>query len=146
MHSTLQQETASPAAASLRQQQRRFDQFRQEYNQERPHEALGQKPPAMLYECSARPYPQRLPGMEYAPDWKVKRVYPGGKFCWNRHWQPFVSHALVDEYIGLEPLDERHWRAWFGLWELGMMDAVQSRWYTPTEWKRKQTAEAASRV
>jgi hypothetical protein len=145
MHATLKQETASPPADTVRQQQRRFDQFRREYNEERPHEALGQKPPALFYVCSTRAYPKRLPVMEYPSDWKSKRVQSGGKFCWTHFWQPFLSHALVDEYVGLEPIDDRHWRVWFGLWELGMLDAASGCFYTQPEWKRKQTREEADR-
>jgi len=61
MHLTLQQETADPPAPTRRQQQHRFDAFRQEYNHERPHEALQQKPPAQFFRASERPYPTRLP-------------------------------------------------------------------------------------
>jgi putative transposase len=142
MHATLKQETASPPAGSVRQQQQRFDQFRREYNEERPHEALGQKPPACFYVCSSREYPKRLPALEYPSGWKVKRVQVGGKFCWSHSWRPFVSHALVNEYIGLEPIDDRHWRVWFAGWELGMVDAAMSRLYTKPEWQRKQAREA----
>src|SRR3989304_2616800 len=56
-HLTLALETASPPKASARAQQRAFDLFRREYNEERPHEALGQKPPARLYEPPSRRYP-----------------------------------------------------------------------------------------
>ena len=56
MHRTLKQETASPPKETFRAQQRAFDLFRRRYNEERPHEALGQVPPATRYEPSARPY------------------------------------------------------------------------------------------
>ena len=59
-HLTLQQETTTPPAATPRQQQRRFDRMRREFNTVRPHEALGQTPPARHYVPSPRPYPERL--------------------------------------------------------------------------------------
>jgi transposase InsO family protein len=59
-HLTLQQDTTTPPAATARQQQRRFDRMRREFNTERPHEALGQQPPARVYVASPRPYPDRL--------------------------------------------------------------------------------------
>ena len=74
MHRTLKQATASPPAANRRRQQQRFDEFRREYNEQRPHEALGQVPPAVLYECSSRPFPVRLPAVEYPQSWQVRRV------------------------------------------------------------------------
>src|SRR5712692_9223500 len=54
MHRTLKAECANPPAATAAAQQRRFDQFRAELNQQRPHEALGQPPPAQHYAPSAR--------------------------------------------------------------------------------------------
>jgi len=59
VHRTLNQETATPPAASLPAQQKRFDAFRTVYNNERPHEALGQQTPASLYAPAPRRYPDR---------------------------------------------------------------------------------------
>jgi hypothetical protein len=53
-HRTLKAETARPARASFSAQQRAFDRFQAEYNEERPHEALGQQVPASLYRPSLR--------------------------------------------------------------------------------------------
>ena len=74
MHRTLKAETASPAAANRRAQQRAFDRFRREYNQERPHEALGMQTPAAVYVPSAREYPARVPEPEYGSALWVRRV------------------------------------------------------------------------
>ena len=63
LHGTVVLETTSPAASSLRAQGRRFAIFRRDYNEERPHEALGQTPPADHYECSPRRYSGRLRSM-----------------------------------------------------------------------------------
>lgn len=46
MHRTLKDETTKPPAGPWMQQQMRFNLFRRAYNEERPHEALGQTPPA----------------------------------------------------------------------------------------------------
>jgi putative transposase len=55
MHLTLKQEATRPAGANLLQQQAKFDAFIEEFNQERPHEALGMKCPAEVYTPSATP-------------------------------------------------------------------------------------------
>lgn len=65
MHRTLKAEATKPSSDSFTAQQRRFDLFRREYNDVRPHEALGQVPPAKLYEPSPRTYPSELAPPEY---------------------------------------------------------------------------------
>ncbi len=73
MHKTLKAETASPPATNLHQQQQRFDRFRQEFNHERPHEALGQTPPAGHYASSPRRYPAKLEDPHYPADFELRR-------------------------------------------------------------------------
>jgi len=68
MHRTLKAATAQPPQANLRRQQEVFDAFRREYNEERPHEALGQRPPAEVYQPAPRDYPERLPEQRGYPD------------------------------------------------------------------------------
>jgi hypothetical protein len=64
MHVTLKREVTKPAAANFLQQQARFDDFLEVFNQQRPHEALGMKYPAEVYQPSLRPY-QGLPDLDY---------------------------------------------------------------------------------
>lgn len=121
MHRTLKQETASPPAANRRRQQERFDGFRREYNEERPHEALAQKTPASCYQPSARPYPGRLREVEYPAHWEVRRVAPGGQIRWHANYV-FVAHPLAGEPVGLEQIDDDCWRVWFSFYEIGTLD------------------------
>src|SRR5467141_4169963 len=65
MHRTLKQETAQPPAANRREQQRTLDRFRQQYNEVRPHEALQMQTPAVVYQRSARTFPERVPEPDY---------------------------------------------------------------------------------
>ena len=118
MHRTLKHEAARPAEATLRAQQRRFDQFRFEYNYDRPHEALGQRTPVSLYSASPRSYPRRLPLLEYPPHFEVRKVSANGGIRWHAHRVP-VSHLLIDEYIGLEEIDDGLWTVYFGMVTLG---------------------------
>lgn len=64
-HLTLQQETARPPSPNMRAQQLRFDAFQREYNEQRPHEALQQRPPAAMYASSRRVFPNRIDEPEY---------------------------------------------------------------------------------
>ena len=122
MHLTLQQETMSPMAANRRSQQRRFDQFRSEYNQQRPHEALAMGTPDSCYKASPRPYPARLCEPEYDTSLLVRRAHLRGQFSW-KHDDVFVSETLIGERIGLEPIDERWYTIYFATFPLGRFDS-----------------------
>ena len=65
MHRTLKAEATRPPSANLQAQQVRFNRFRHEYNDARPHEALDQETPASQYRPSARELPRRLAPLEY---------------------------------------------------------------------------------
>lgn len=124
MHRTLKEETAQPPRANLREQQKAFDEFRQEYNQERPHEALKGQTPAQCYQASLRPYPSRIAAVEYPADFVVRRVSKGGQIRWSCA-RVFVGRALVGELIGFEPIVTGQWRVWFSFYELGEFDEAQ---------------------
>lgn len=127
MHRTLKEATANPPQRNLRAQQKAFDAFEWEYNQERPHEALGQKPPAWFYEPSGRDYPERLPAQRGYPDqWQKRRVREAGQIKWKGH-NVRISKALWGQEIGLEPIDEGLWAVYFEHLELGIFDERKGR-------------------
>lgn len=120
-HLTLQTETTSPPAASPAMQQRRFDRMRREYNEQRPHEALGQIPPVRVYHPSARPYPTRLEDPWYDATYQVRRVDPNGRVKW-RGELVFVSEAVVGELVGVAETERGDWTVHFMQVELGRID------------------------
>ena len=122
MHRTLKQETAAPPAANRRAQQKAFDRFRREYNEERPHEALGQETPSAVYTQSTRVYPARVPEPQYGSAMQVRRVGLRGVFSW-KHEQVFVSETLIGESIGLLPIDERFYSVYFGAFPIARFDS-----------------------
>jgi putative transposase len=126
MHLTLKGQTAQPPAATLRAQQRRFNQFRREYNRERPHEALGMATPASRYESSPRAYPARLPELEYPGSMTVRQVHVHGQIDW-RGQDVFLGEALRHERVGLEAVAERSWRVWLGALLLGRLEGTSRR-------------------
>src|SRR5215207_6353515 len=93
MHRTLKAETTRPPAHDLRQQQRAFHAFQRTYNTERPHSALEGATPAARYTPSPRPYPDRLPPLEYPSHFTVKRVTNAGTIRF-RHKLLFLANAL----------------------------------------------------
>jgi transposase InsO family protein len=127
MHRTLKEATASPPRSTLRMQQQAFEVFAQEYNQERPHEALGQKPPASVYRPSPREYPQRLPPPRgYPEDWEKRRVRPNGQIKWQGQ-EVHISRALCGQEVGLEPIGEGLWAVYFEWLELGLFEERKGR-------------------
>ena len=76
----------------------RLDERLDPVNRQRPHEALGQCTPAERYTASRRPYPRRLPALEYPAQCEVRRVSRNGGIRWKNHWVN-VSHVLAEEYI-----------------------------------------------
>jgi putative transposase len=121
MHRTLKAESTKPPKATLRAQQRRFDAFQREYNEERPHEALLQRTPAEHFVRSPRPYPRRLTEPEYPGHYQVRYVSRNGGVRWLNRWVN-VSHVLAEEYVGLEEVEDGIWSVYFGPVLLGRFD------------------------
>jgi putative transposase len=112
MHRTLKREAIKPVRQTCAAQQRNFDAFRREYNEERPHEALGQRTPASQYTPSPRPYPSRLPTPEYPGHFLVKRVTTGGTFRFGKRLL-YLANALTNQPVGLEETDDGLWSIYF---------------------------------
>ncbi len=132
LHRTLKAETASPPQPTWRRQQRAFQDFRDSYNQERPHEALDQQPPTRRYRPSVRPYPRRVDSPEYEAGTTVRRVRTNGEIKWQGQ-RVYLSEALCGEPVGLTPQDERVWTIRFGPLQIGLLDSQANRTlHTPT--------------
>ena len=121
MHRTLKAGACRPPRGSLAAQQRAFNSFRSEFNEERPHAALHGGTPASRYRPSRRPYPEHLPTLEYPGHFLVKRVTSGGTFR-LKHRLLFISNALKQHHIGLEEIDDGIWSIYFGSVLLGRLD------------------------
>jgi putative transposase len=128
-HLTLQDATSTPPAPTPRAQQVRFDRHREEFNTLRPHEALGQQPPARVYQSSPRPYPTRLEDPWYDATHQVRRVKQTGQINWHGDLV-FVSEAVRGELIGLAETERGDWTVRFMHVELGRVDR-QTRRFTP---------------
>ena len=113
MHRTLKAETARPPAANHKAQQKRFDRFRHEFNEERPHQALGRLPPAMEWNPSVRKYPERLDNPEYPGHFELRRVRRNGVIKFKNRLV-FVSETLAHRSVGLEEVDDGLWSLYYG--------------------------------
>jgi putative transposase len=131
MHRTLKQETTRPPAANLLQQQERFDRFVEVFNQQRPHEALGQKPPASVYQRSTRAFPTSLPEPEYPMHDLTVVVGNAGHIrlpgFGRRLPNFFVSAALRGQPVGLRELTDKTWLVSFLQHDIGELDLEKRR-------------------
>jgi putative transposase len=121
MHRTLKRQAIKPVRASCTAQQRNFDAFQHEYNDERPHERLNQETPASQYQHSSRPYPERLPALEYPAHFLVKKINTAGTFRF-RDRILYLANALVEQHIGLEETDDGIWAIHFNTVLLATFD------------------------
>ena len=126
MHLTLKKETALPPMSSLNRQQKEFDRFREEYNTERPHEALSYRAPADIYKRSPRKFPGKRLEMHYPTHMETETVSDEGTIRYGVH-RIFLTSALRGERIGLEEIDERHRRVNFAHAALGLIDVYTGK-------------------
>jgi transposase InsO family protein len=128
MHSTLKQSTLAPPERNARRQQEAFDRFQQEYNHERPHEALEDQTPASWYARSPRSMPRRVPELEYGDDVVVRRVSQQGSLKMNGE-RTFVSEIFAYEWLGLRALDERYFEVMYGPVRVGFLDGFRHEFH-----------------
>jgi putative transposase len=120
MHLTLKTEATKPAAANVLQQQARFDAFVDEYNEERPHQALGMKVPADVYTRSPRPY-RGLSELTYPFHDTTITVTHCGRICFKTR-KVNLSHAFAGQNVGVTQVGERIWLVTFMQYDLGYFD------------------------
>jgi transposase InsO family protein len=95
----------------LEECQHAFDAWRQVYNHERPHQALGLATPASRYQPSPRRFAEPPPEPEYSAGDAVRRVKPDGSFRFaGRRW--VVGQAFARQPVALRPT------ATDGLWKV----------------------------
>lgn len=131
MHLTLQDHTTSPPAANARRQQHVFNQFREEYNYERPHESLSQRTPGSVYTCSPRPFPRRIPAITYPDGYTARRVRHNGQIKWQGQLI-YLSQMLAGEPVGLHQRDEENWQIRFGPVELATWNQRRQKLERPS--------------
>jgi putative transposase len=121
MHRTLKEATVSPPRSNMQEQQRAFDQFTQEYNFERPNEAIGQKTTASVYQPSLRAYPAKIPDIAYSGDVIVRQIRTNGEIKWKGQFI-YISENLVGEPVALKQTGEHLWEIRFSFHPLGVLD------------------------
>lgn len=129
MHRTLKRETTRPAGLNLLQQQERFDEFVEEFNHKRPHEALAMKRPAEVYQASERTYPAVLPQPTYPTHDDVLIVRRNGFLPLPGRRELYLAHALEGQHVGVREDDDGRWLVTFMTLDLGHVE--RDRTFTP---------------
>jgi hypothetical protein len=120
MHLTLKKEATRPAGANILQQQAKFDAFIEEFNHERPHEALGMQCPAEVYTPSTRPY-QGISEPHYPFHDRTIVVTSCGRLCLYRK-KINLSRSLAGQAVGVKDVDHGIWLVSFMNYDLGYID------------------------
>jgi putative transposase len=133
MHRTLKADATRPPSASFPAQQRRFDRWRRTFNEQRPHEALGDTPPAAHYTPSRQRLPRRLPILDYPPDVELRRVSASGAIMW-RSVSVFLATTLAGEYVSVRETADGEWTLAFGPLTLGVYSAHTLAFHEGVAW------------
>jgi putative transposase len=120
MHRTLKAETTRSPACTRHAQQCTFERFREEFNCQRPREALDMHTPASRDNPSPRQMPSRLPPLESPDRFAGRDVSANGGIRWDHQWVN-VSHTCMGEYVGLEDIDDGVWNVSCGPLKLGRL-------------------------
>lgn len=113
MHRTLKAEVARKPEVDRRTQQLSLDRWRHEFNDERPHEALGMRTPSSAYIPSRRVMPASLSSPDYPSTMEVRRVGVKGMMSWQNK-DVYLTELLGGEPVGVEQLEEQRWRLHYG--------------------------------
>jgi transposase InsO family protein len=126
MHRTLKEAAIKPPEFNLQAQQKRFDTFIREYNEQRPHQALNGQRPKELHKPSMKKMPSKMPEICYPDNFKIRKVRTSGEIQWYGK-KYSLTQLLHGEPIGLEEIDDGRAIVHFASLKLGLIDARKDR-------------------
>ncbi len=121
MHKTLKEDVANKPAKDRKAQQKVLDQWKKEFNEERPHEGIGMKYPQDLYAPSSRQYKAKMSQITYPKYYAVRKVDTSGHFYWEGQ-SIFVGEALNQISIGLRREDDSLYWVYFDKIHIANLD------------------------
>lgn len=138
MHRIYKADNARPPAATPPAQQRRSARWTRYYNYQRPHEALGQRMPAMLYHKSRRRYPGPLAPLLYRRHWRRRRVSSRGFIHWRGRARG-IGRAFDGENIGLKPVRQGMYEVYFERHLIGILRDTDPGGMRPVRWTKTKS-------
>lgn len=139
MHRVYQADLTRPAAATPRGQQWRTTRWTTYYNEQRPHEALGQRVPAAGYRKSRRSYRGRLRPLRYRHGWRTRRVTASGYIRWRGRLR-VIGRAFGGENVGFKPKAEGLHEVYFGSHLIGLLVDTDPGGMRPAHWSKAPLA------
>lgn len=126
MHRTLKYEILDTKAKDITEQQKRFDFFRDDYNYNRPHEALGQHTPSQYHEESKRCYVETIKRPEYDSNYHVRKVRNKGEILFNGK-RYFLTNLLKHKEIGLKQVNTDRWDIYYYAFPIGILNMRKNK-------------------
>lgn len=126
MHRTLKEEALYPLSINIQEQQKRFDYFRIDYNNYRPHEALKQNTPSKYYQKSKRPYVEKpvMPGYDF--NYTVRYVRHNGEIKFKGDTY-YLTQLLTGQPVGLKEVDDDQWLMYYSFQSIGTLDLRKNK-------------------
>lgn len=124
LNKTLMESTTIEPAHDNAGQQVLFNDFQRMFNEERPHEGLGQDRPVSRYRRSPRVFPEQVPVVEYEPHFQIQAVDSRGRISWQGE-RIYFSDAFANEPIAFERIDYETWRVHYGSFVIGRFGDAQ---------------------
>jgi hypothetical protein len=135
-HGCYQREVVAAGAAHRRAMQERSTRWLVHYNEQRPHEALGQRTPVQVYRASRRVFPRVLPPLTYPLRWEVRRVRNHGHIKWRGRLR-FIGRAFVGQTVGLKSVGVHQWEVFVGRQLIGQLHTHDMGGLRPARWLRQ---------
>jgi len=121
MHLDMKKELENKISGSLKLHQAVFEEWRKEFNEERPHESLGMRTPAMIYTKSNRKYDGVFDWLVYPEGFLCRRVNNRG-YIYFKGRRVFITNALDGYHIGLKAITKTQMEVWFESNIIGSID------------------------
>jgi hypothetical protein len=113
-HLTMKQAIASPPARNLEEQLMRMKKFQEEYNYERPHEALDMRTPGETYYKSQRKWDGILREPEYDSTKEMVRKIGQSGCLWIKQQEYYIGQTLTGEYVGVKEINDGEYEVHYG--------------------------------
>ena len=113
MHRTLKAEAVKPQHLNFLTQQESFDNFKEVYNQERPHQGINMKCPSDLYHPSKRKYKRILEELDYPSCEITRSIRNCGRIHLDGNKRVYIGVPFAGENVGLRKIEEKVWEVLF---------------------------------